>query len=347
MAPFVYRERTQASIQHHATRQGGDFQGFVRDEFRLFRPDKGENCVRILPATWEGEGSDHYGLDIYVHHRIGPEKASVLCLRRMMHEPCPICEAIEELNRAGEDTKEITARLSVLAWIINRKKEQDGLLLWSIPPSLDREIQKHSQDRRTGEYYVIDNPYEGYDVYFDKTGDGLATRYEGVSLARDPTSVDQHWLDQIAEVPVPDTLAWRDYDEIAELFGGGITPTPTRRAPPGNGASRRAPPDTTPPVRRIAVPTAAPSRPPPRGNGADERSAVRPPARLAPTVPTRRAEPPPAVDDEVPFEGGEAYQDDQPASRSAPPRRAVPPTTGRMTNEKVNILRDKFANRGR
>lgn len=342
--PFVYHERTQASIQHHATRQGGDFQGFVRDDFRLFRPDKGENCVRILPATWEG--AEHYGLDIYVHHRVGVEKASVLCLLRMLREPCPICEAIEDLGRSGDDVKELGARLSVLAWVLNRKKEQDGLLLWSIPPSLDREIQKHSQDRRTGTFYVVDNPYEGYDIYFDKSGDGLQTRYEGVTPAREPTSVDQDWLDQIAEVPVPDTLAWRTYDEVALLFSGGVSMT--RRAAAGGNGSRR-PLAEAPPTRRIAAPTAGSNRPA-RDNGAPPARAATPPPRLAPTVATRRAEPPPDVDDEVPFEGGDAYQDEAPA-RSAPPQRRAPPPATRTNNSggtvTANELRDRFAQRGR
>jgi len=362
MPTFVYRERTQASIQHRATRQGGDFQGFVRDDFRMFRPDKGENCVRMLPSTWET--ADHYGLDVYVHYRIGPENASVLCLRKMLKEPCPICEAIADMDKAGEAdaAKEIAPRLAILAWVINRRKQSDGPLLWAIPNSLDREIQKHSQDRRTGEYFVIDHPDHGYDIYFDKTGDGLATRYEGVSMARDPTSVDQQWLQWVADYPVPDTLTWRDYNEIMELFSGGVP-----RIGAGNGASRRRPPDTAPSQRRTEAPS-SPSARRPLSAPAPSRPAASPPSgapRLAPRPPLRQAAPEaePEYEEQEqqqpPFDNGQSYDQadydpaEEPQQATPPVRRplrtpAAPPQASQpRTPSQADALRAKFAQRGR
>jgi len=342
MAQFVYRERSQAAIHNRATKQGGDFQGYVRDEFRVYKVRPGENCIRILPPTWE---SEHYGMDIYSHWNIGPDKATILCLRRMANQPCPVCEEVNRLDKSGdpEAAKELSPRLGILTWIVDRKAEaagEEALMLYNIPPSLDRDIQKHSQDRQTGSYFVIDNPYDGFDIYFDKTGDRLQTRYTGVERANQPTSVDQSYLDAIAETPVPDTLNWRDYDEIAMMFSGGVE-VPSRAAagagrptPRGNGTaqpSQRPGASATP--SRGAAPSPAPGRremPAPQPQpGA--RLAGRPPVRSAPPPQEEEYDPDPRYGTEPPFDNGEYYEEPEvvqpPVRRQAapPPRGAAPP----------------------
>lgn len=363
--PFVYRERSQAAIHDRANRQGGDFQGYIKDEFKIYKPRDGENCIRILPATWD---SDHYGMNVHVHWGVGPENASVLCLRKMRGERCPVCEEVTALERIGdtETAKDMGERLSVLTWILDRKDEAAGPQLWGMPfTKVDLEIQKQSQDRQSGVYFVVDNPYEGYDIYFDKSGKQRNTDYKGVQLARNPTSVDQIYLDYIAEVPVPDTLIWRDYDTIKNLLYGGVPPETI--APParfaGNGQAAPAPrPAMAPPgVRRVAPPPVAAARPvgpPPRrvATPVAPPPMQRPVPRAVPPVVEEQYDPDPVYDDPNAGYDPNAYDDQPyepppqqtsaPPMRQVPPRPMAPPSSGNVTPaDRAADIRNRFGRR--
>lgn len=363
--PFVYRERSQAAINARANKQGGDFQGYIKDEFKIYKVRDGENCIRILPASWE---SDHYGLDVHVHWGVGPENATVLCLRKMLQERCPVCEEVTTLERAGEtkEAQELSERLSVLAWIIDRKDEAAGPQLWAMPfTKVDREIQKQSQDRQSGVYFVVDNPDTGYDIYFDKSGKGLTTQYTGVQLARNPTSVDQEFLDYIAQVPVPETLIWRDYDTLKNLMYGGVPPADAAPASrfTGNGqvgaptapAARPVTPGAPP--RRIATPPVAAARPvapPPRrvATPAAPPPMQRPVPRAAPPVVEEQYDPDPAYEDPNAVYEDVQYEEPpfDPAPEPAPPPRQVrparpmaPPPSGNVpAADRAADIRAKF-----
>jgi hypothetical protein len=259
---FVYRERGTDAIQKRASQQGGDFKGFIKDEFEVYTAKKGENYIRILPPTWDNPA--HFGFDVWAHYSVGPDNATLLCLHKMQNKRCPICEAVQALERAGDDdeAKQLSARRRVLVWMLDRKEDNKGPQLWAMPWTVDRDIAKVSQDRQSGEYYVVDHPDRGYDISFDKEGEKVQTKYTGVNLARRPTSVDPEFLEYVNEVPVPETLLWRDYNEMMDIYAGGmVEPEPEREvAPPrraltnGNGAAPSRRPLSAPPARRPVGP---------------------------------------------------------------------------------------------
>lgn len=218
---FQYRKRGADAWEKRANQQGSEFQGIIKDEFKTFGPAKGDNFIRILPPTFDN--AEHYGMDVYVHYSVGPDKATVLCLSKMLKEPCPICEARVKAERANDDelANELKASKRVLVWMIDRKEEGKGPLLWPMPWTLDRDFSKLARDPRSGEVYLIDHPEEGFDISFEKTGDGINTKYVGIQLARKASSVDSDIIDYIVKEPLDQTLVWRDYDDIQKMFRGG------------------------------------------------------------------------------------------------------------------------------
>ena len=221
---FVYKARPADSWTKRAKQSGSQYEGFISDSFSTFSPKK-ENWVRILPPTWDN--AQHYGLDVWVHYGTGPDKASVLCLNKMSRERCPICEAQAKAENAGrEDAKQFKPSRRVAVWVLDRNEEKEPLV-WAMPWTVDREISMVSKDRQTGEIYQIDHPEAGYDVMFNREGEGMNVKYVGTQIARKPSSVKSTHLDYITKNPIPNVLNWRDYDEVQALFEGGAQIDPS------------------------------------------------------------------------------------------------------------------------
>jgi hypothetical protein len=220
---FSYQRRSAEQVNKRASMGGKDFDVLFRDDIPSFKPNDGPNTVRILPPTWPNP--DHYGLDLWVHYGIGPDNQAYLCLHKMKGEACPICEEHERARRAGEDedyVKSLEPTRRVLMYLVDRDHEKDGVQAWAAPWTIDRDITKISVDRRTQDVLPIDDPDDGYDVEFERTGKGMTTKYVGVAIARRESPLGKAaWLDFAVENPLPDMLVYMDYDHIAKVLGGG------------------------------------------------------------------------------------------------------------------------------
>ena len=353
MGRFVYQARDPSTVDKRANQQAGNREGYIKDDFTTYAPKKGDNWIRILPATFEG--AENYGLDIWIHFGVGPDEASVLCpdsnkdLERFgfKRSRCPLCEARVLAERTG-DTKladDLKPKRRVLVWIADQQEPGKGPLAWAAPWTVDREIAKISRDKRTGTVYIVEHPDDGYDVSFDKEGEKDRTSYTAFQLARSPTAVPDAWLDYIADHPLPTILIWRDYAEINEIYTGGVddsAPPAGRRAPPPDD---RAPPprdrdyDRAPPRERSfdrrAEPPPDRDIPPPRDRDYDrappsrERDPESSQDRVTPgdrggyydPPPRRRDTAPPPAEPDRPSAGRTRLRQDDPPQDAAPPRR--------------------------
>lgn len=258
---FQYQPRSQEAWQKAAS--GKNFDGFIKDQFETYSPKK-DNWIRILPPTWENP--QHYGITIWVHYGIGPNRGSVLCLKRMQNQPCPVCEAQARAEAAGreKDANDFKPTPRVLAWIIDRhEKEKKVPKAWAMPKTkVDLEICQICKDRITGELYMIDDPTNGYDVTFGKEGEMLTTNYTGFQLARRSTTVEDDYLNFVIDHPLPTILNWRTYEEVQILFEGA-TPE-TAHPPQGQPAEQpQAPTTQNPAVPPVPQATYTPPPPPP------------------------------------------------------------------------------------
>jgi hypothetical protein len=315
---YTYRVRSNEQWEKRANQSGGNFIHFIKDEYRLFTPQKGENLIRVLPPSSLWKDAPHAGLDVHVHYGVGPvgQGGSVICLNLgapqigRSGEPCPICQEHAKALRAQDEklSRDLRPVKRVVTFILNRHDESQGPLIWAMPFTVDRDIGKISRNRSLGGWYAIDHPLEGFDVYFDRAGDGQQTKYSGETLADKPTPVADRHMEYVDRNPIPEVLIWRDYDEVKRLFEGrslGEEAEPadeprvsTRHTHPGRpGAEdlddepRRG--DRRPPYRR---PTSASQ---PTTNGADEPPFdTDEPPRAAPSAPRTAAQPEPAPSSE-------------------------------------------------
>lgn len=307
---FRYQQRSADAWERRANQTSGEFESFLKEECTMYRPKKGDNSIRILPPSFPD--AEHYGIDIFVHYSVGPLKASVLCLQHMKGERCPICEARARYLKIGDEEAagELKPAKRVLVWVLDRNDEDRGALVWSMPYTLDREFSKLAKDRQSGEILMLDHPDKGYDLYFDRTGEGKLVQYGGKSLAHRPSAVSDEVLEYIEQRPLPDMLIWRTYQELKELYEGGAEPTETNVRPLRTAEE--------PATRRRVVRDEAPQEP-------VRRREEEPVSRRRETV-SRRVEAPEdrreAINREVPFDGGrtingEVSQEPEPPKNTA------------------------------
>jgi hypothetical protein len=303
---FKYVKREAADIEKRASQKGGDFVGLFDDNYVTYKVKKGDNWIRILPPTFEG--ARHYGMDVHVHFSVGPGRDTVVCNNKTFGKKCAVCDAMARLAAAGDEkeAEELKPKKRVAVWLLDRDDEDKGPQLYAMPWTLDRDIAKLSKDKRTGAIYYLDHPKSGYDINFEKEGDQKLTKYVGISIAREPTSVDPEWLDFIQEHPLDEVLVERTYKEVQDIYTGGMDEEdldkaerslkrpsrPSREDPeddevperPARRARRDEPEEEERPVtRRRAAPEP------------DEDEEEARPARRA-----RRAEPEPEEEDDTP-----------------------------------------------
>jgi len=263
---FRYRAPTNEDLERRANQTGYEFKGVIKDQYKKYRSPRGENRVRMLPQ----ENSPNFAVPIYVHYAVGPEQATVLCLEKMRSEKCPLCEDRAKAERRNDNdaANELKPTRRSLVWMINRNDERDGPLLWDMPWTIDRDLAKLSRDRRTGEIFAIDSPDEGFDITFDREGEGINTKYTGMAIARRSSPIEKEWLDYILDNPLSDVLVWRDYDEVQALYQGVVG---RRDAPARERETPREEDDDAPKTQSKTLPWDDEAEPPKSTDPYDEK----------------------------------------------------------------------------
>lgn len=226
---FVYRgeKRSVEDVARRSKQSGGSYDSYVVNDVSFLKPREGENVVRIMPSTWEDmeKWGNDWSIEVWLHRDVGPDKATYLCLDKMLGKKCPVCEA----RRVAEDQEEADALKPgwrALAWAIDRDNEKAGPQIWGIPVTVFRDIHARSIDKKTQAVILIDHDEEGYDVIFNKEGTGLKTKYNGLEVSRDATPLhdnektQQKWLDYIQARPLPDILQYFDAEHIEKVLFG-------------------------------------------------------------------------------------------------------------------------------
>lgn len=226
-AGFEYKKRDDSKMIQRATRRvsGGD--SWVSDEVRFFSPKEGDHEIRILPPTWED--ADHFGIDVWLHYGIGPDRSSYLCPAKMKDESCPLCDERVKAQQAGEDEYAdlFSPRPRVAFFVIDRKEEKAGPLLWAPSANTEKEIVNAARDRKTNSVVSLDDPSkDGYDLSFSIEGSGIKTKYKSIQVDRrsSPLSDDEdqaaEWLEYVKEHPLPEMLVFYDAEHLAEAASG-------------------------------------------------------------------------------------------------------------------------------
>jgi len=219
---FSYQKRDPSTMRKRSEQWGNERDSFLKDHVPTWKPNDGENVIRILPPSWDG--ADHYGLDVYVHYSVGPDNSTYLDLSRMKKGPDPITEEMQRARQSGDEeyAKQLESKKRVLVYLIDRDKPKEGPMLWAMPWTVDKEIAIHSWDSRTQEALPIDSPDDGFDVIINRQGKGARTEYT-VKIARNPSplNITPEIADLLENHPLPECLNFYSYEQIQKAFLGG------------------------------------------------------------------------------------------------------------------------------
>ncbi len=237
---FEYQRRGKAALEQRAqTYAQGGRDNYVVAEVTTYTPQKGDNWLRILPPTWQD--AKHYGWDVHVHYGIGPDRLAYLCPDKMGKGPCPICQERAALAGRGMDdaASELRPTYRIAVYVLDRKAPEKGPQLWTMPYRIDQELVALAQDKRSGEVLWPDDPFEGYDIEFTRTGEGIHTQYTGVRIARNASPLDNDDALAFAQKhPIPDVFIFSPVDVLEKAISGQPAPAQKAGAPSAAPASQ-------------------------------------------------------------------------------------------------------------
>src|SRR3954465_2263903 len=97
---FKHRPLTREQLERRVDQKSQIIDPVINPIYPVFRPKVSLNTVRFYPPTWDNY--QHWAYDIFLHRNIGPDNGSYLCLRKMLREPCPVCEEVAALDQSGD-----------------------------------------------------------------------------------------------------------------------------------------------------------------------------------------------------------------------------------------------------
>jgi hypothetical protein len=218
--------RNQDAVRKRAEQTGGDFDSIFKSGVTVWTPKVGENCVRLLPASWEDAG--HYGYDVWVHAYIGSSGSNYICPAKTFNKPCAACDEAKELKAAGEseESKEIMAKRITFFYLIDRDDRKPEPKVWLASWNQDKEISEQAYIKKSNTTLYLDDENAGWDLIIKRTGKAKNTRYSYV-VDREQTPIDDdpdvqdEILQFIEENPIPDLLRYADNETIAKALDGG------------------------------------------------------------------------------------------------------------------------------
>lgn len=281
---FTFTPPSAADRKKAASRSGGLYDSVLLPDLLTFKPKEGDYTIRILPNM--AKGAKHYGIDVYVHYGVGADEGQYLCPKKMSPpgeppSPCPICDEVDELRRAGDEetAKELRPNIQTLVWVIDRDAQDEGPKLFLMPFfKFDKVVCGQCQDKRTGETLWPEDPVNGYDVEFGRGGKGRNVQYSGPHLARHSTPLsdnpdeEQDWLGYVSDHPLRECLNLYDFEYLTNILAGGRSKSRQREEDgdqPRSRDSRREPE----PERRSFRDREGPANeePPPRERESNQR----------------------------------------------------------------------------
>jgi outer membrane biosynthesis protein TonB len=169
-------------------------------EFAFFKPHKGTNLIRVLPA-WNEEGIPYK--ECALHYNVG--ERAYACPKQVGGE-CPICDFIDQLRKTGQAddlklVKELNASKRIYWNVIDKENEAAGIQIYACGRMVFKDILSIMADP---DYEDIIDPQSGYDLKIEVSGEGLKTEYSVRPAAKpsvvefDPAALNN--LDQLVNI---------------------------------------------------------------------------------------------------------------------------------------------------
>ncbi len=153
----------------------------------FFEPKEGKNVVRFLPPP---QGRPAVKIWHKHYFQAGAERKAIICTKLQFNQACPMCQQRLKLasSSSRQDQKQARgyeASAKVYANIVDMKNPEKGVQVWRISPGLFKKIRKAIDIADVGKIFA--DPVKGFNIVFVKTGSGLDTEYDPVTVAREQT----------------------------------------------------------------------------------------------------------------------------------------------------------------
>lgn len=172
----------------------------------FWSPKEGRSVIRILPEVHEME----FFFQTVGRHNLPPAGKEWVYCPEFTSEgelPCPICDLIKDLYRAGDKGSKMLAEelgLRKMYWmnVINREDESSGPMIYTPGVTVFDQVCSFIHDPEYGDVTDID---EGFDIIIERSGTGLSTKYQVKAkrmtspLADDDKTIDK-WLEDARDL---------------------------------------------------------------------------------------------------------------------------------------------------
>ena len=209
--------KTASSEEREKAAKGRTQKGaqYINTDLAQFTPIDGSNCVRIVPPLADDAMATLWGIDVWTYYLAGKGFLSPTTF-----DPRAQNIVLEAYKRVKADDPEEAKRLQLggtrktILFILDFGDggKEPELKVWSAPPGLVDEFIRVAKNRRTGKLVALEDPEEGYCIFFDRIGVGKKTEYKGVTLDKEPYPLDESLLDKIPYFT--DILVVPDADDL-------------------------------------------------------------------------------------------------------------------------------------
>lgn len=153
----------------------------------FYEPKEGKNVVRFMPPL---QGRPAVKIWHKHYFQAGGERKAIICTKLQFNQPCPMCAQRLKLASSSSRADQKQARAyeaspKVYANVVDMKNPEKGVQVWRISPGLFKKIRKAIDVADVGKIFA--DPEKGFNIIFVKTGSGLNTEYDPVSVAREST----------------------------------------------------------------------------------------------------------------------------------------------------------------
>ena len=161
----------------------------------MFKPGK-DNLIRIVPAMANDPSTINRGWAFEIN-KFWLSGRSVLAsnTRNKAGAKCPLMEKWWQVWAGRDEEAKVTWRPQhrFVCWLEDYTDIKDGaqpkLCLWEMPKTLYEEILNRSVNKRSRKVIDIANALSGRQIFFNRGGEGLGTKYSGIEIFDDETPV--------------------------------------------------------------------------------------------------------------------------------------------------------------
>lgn len=321
------QRRQMQNVRESAAKQlsGSEFSTVkAPDGMKFFKLEKGNMLIDVLPyKVGEGNpfadpGKYYHERTYFAHKRVGVSQTSHVCLARTKDKPCPICEYIDRLRKAGDldeaTEKQMRAKKRQLFLVINCKDRESGVQLLECAYDAFGKLlagRVNSEAATQNGWDKFSDPENGFRLALtitdEKIGKNPYYKVTAIDFMERKRQYTWEFIDENT-ICLDDILKISKYEKLKEVIEGG-----------GDDEEHVDDDDAPPPKKKAAAVEDDDDAPPPKKKAAaveEEDDEVTPPKKKKAAVEEDEDDAPPVKKKAQAADNDDDWDDD-----AAPPKK--------------------------